>query len=482
MPATLKTEDEMTESLDASKIIDLLKEMARNQLTAALGSKKLEAFAIGEKGNFPYNWQSTLNVTQFNKTTYEWIASNLKAGASPIQQDASFTNLYQQALSSISYSLSSSDQSALNTASSNATVQGAALQTAWIAAYGALPAVPSGSTPVDAILGEIMTKWTTSATTTLSDIQNSINLQNLLGKTPASGQPVLPVFASYLNALGASLSLQNSVTMNTAYLNRALAAVQAPSAANGALTLSDASIVPAYQIEPKMGQIQNSMQSGKPVVSLEMDVKRSTDSEFSVKIGAEEGITIPILDIVTIGITASQNYFSSNIATTDNETKVTLYYPGANLVTFGPSEFQMTGSSKNWFWMDPIRQAIANSGKDVSGYKFSPDPKIDFSASGPFGYLSGVVISSYPTIEIKVKSANYQRIEIDFSQSSTTTVSVFGIQLASLTESTCSKQVTVDASSQTVTITLSPPPTLVSSPVNDAVGWVLGAVRTYPAA
>ena len=95
----------MPESLDAAVIIDELKAKANSVLGAALGSTPLDAFAITSLGNFPYNWQDTLNVTKFNALTYNWISSNLKAGATPLQLDGSFTNLYIQAISSISWSL-----------------------------------------------------------------------------------------------------------------------------------------------------------------------------------------------------------------------------------------------------------------------------------------------------------------------------------------------------------------------------------------
>ena len=158
-------------------------------------------------------------------------------------------------------------------------------------------------------------------------------------------------------------------------------------------------------------------------------------------------------------------------------------FPGANLVTVGPRAFEATGTSKYWYWMDPIRDAVANTtNKNVSGYKFEPVPDIDFSKNGNFAFLEGVVISGYPTIEIKVKSANYKKIQQDFSQSSEVGVSAFGVEFVSASEKTSSSKVSVDEANKTVTITISPPPTLVAGTVNDARGWVLGVLPVYPAA
>ena len=51
----------------------------------------------------------------FNSLTYEWISANLKAGAMPIRQasGSTFTNLATNALASVSYSLSTGDQTKL---------------------------------------------------------------------------------------------------------------------------------------------------------------------------------------------------------------------------------------------------------------------------------------------------------------------------------------------------------------------------------
>lgn len=467
----------MPESLDASVIINELKSKANSVLAAALGSTPLDAFAITSLGNFPYNWQDTLNVTKFNALTYNWISSNLKAGATPLQLDGSFTNLYIQAITAISWSLSKSDQALLNNAANAATVQAAAVQNAWIAAFGSLP---PGTNPISDIAGIIATTWA-SQPTTLQAIQNSLSLSDLLDLTPAAGQPVLPVFVNWLNAIGSQLSLQNSVSMNNGYLRRARQAAQQATTTNGGLALNNGTTVPAYQVANQVADIQNALQTGSPV-TMSMTVTRSTTDEFTVSVEGKTGFSIPVLDFLSIGIGGNANYFSSDLATTDNETTVEMSFPGVNLVNFGPVPFQQTGTSLSWYWMDPIVQAIKNGTSDVSGFKFSPVPPIDFSSSGPFGFVMGAAISGYPTITITIKSASYSKIQKTFQQTVSSSVSFLGIELASASESTYSNNVVVDAANSTVTITLSPPQSLVAGTVNASQAWVLGVQANYPAA
>lgn len=462
---------------NATDIINALKDQANSILGAALGTTPLQAFAQTSQGNFYYNWQDSNNVTLFNEETFDWISSNLVAGAMPVQLDQSFTNLYIQAITAISYSLSTADQSTLNQGAAKATTQAQAVQRAWVQAFGKLP---DGANPIDAIAGEIATKWA-NPPTTLDAISSSLNLNKLLNQAPAAGKAVIPVFVSWLNAISSVLSLQNSVSLNNAYLQRVIDAVQNPTSANGGLTLNDNSVVPAFKVSTQLSTIQNSLQSGTPSISLSMAVSRSTENEFSVSISGGTSFSIPILDFLEIGVDANASYFSDNIATTDNVTTVDMTFPGVNLVTYGPVPYQMSGAGKYWFWMTPIRDAIANAGNDVSGYKFSPTPNIDFSAAGPFAFTMGAAISSYPTIVVSTTSSNFQSIEKTFQQSVSSSVSFLGIPLASASESTYSNNVEVDASSSTVTITLSPPPDLVAGTNNDAQAWVLGVQTCYPA-
>jgi hypothetical protein len=469
-----------TPTTDAAAILDLLKDKADQILSASLGTAPLAAFQVTGPGNFFYNWQDATNVTLFNAKTYNWISANLVAGATPIQLGDSFTNLFQQALQSISWSLSTADQAALNKASASATQQAAAVQNAWIEAFGALPN-PGGRVPMNDIAAEIAGKWAVPPTT-LTAIKSATNLGKLLNNVPASGEAVLPVFANWLNALGSSVSLQNSVTVNGAYLSRALDAVQNPTTDNGGLALDDSSVQPAFQVTTQVSDILNALNSGTPQVSLSMTVSRTSESELRVQAEGGAAFDIPILDFLGVGVGGHASYFSDQIATSSNTVTVEMSFPGVNLVTFGPLPFRMSGASSSWYWIDPVRQAIANTGKDVSGFKFSPMPDIDFSAAGPFAYLQGVVISSYPTITITTKSADFASIEKTFEQSSSVSVSFLGIPLGGASESSYQHSLQVDQSAQTVTITLSPPPDLIAGTQNAAQGWVLGVIPRYPTA
>ncbi|MEY8758181.1 lamin tail domain-containing protein [Chryseobacterium tongliaoense] len=472
----MKNPTDVSPFVEAEEIIAELQKQA-NSIFSSILKTPLSQLTITDKGNFPYYWQNPTNLA-FNNKTYNWIASNLKANTTPVQLDQVFTNFYTQVLSKVVYSLSTSDTAALNTAQQNAVNQQVALLNSWKQAYGSLPPATPTMQPIDVIMNTIATQWA-SPKTTLSEIQVSKNLNKLLNNTPASGKVILPVLANYLNALGASVTLQNNVTMNNGYVSTALGNVQSPSADNGGLTLDNNTTVPAFQMTTQISDILNGLKNTSQAVNLAMEVSRETSDRFTVSVSGSTGFSIPILDFLTVGVSGNAKYFSDSLATSENKISVSMSFTGATLVNFGPSNYN-TATGLNWAWFAPIQEAIKNGSKDVTGFKFSPNPNIDFSQNGPFGVLNGVAISNYPTIVIKVTSSNYQSIQKTFEQSSSVKVSFLGIPLASASESTYSSSTSVDSSSSTITITLNPPQDLIAGNSVDSLGWVLGAVLDYP--
>jgi len=466
---------------EASQIITELKDRANEILSSSL-STNLSAIAITGKGSFPYYWQDPSNL-KFNKKTYDWISSNLKADTSPVQLDQVFTNYFIDILSKVNYSLSEEDTEVLNDAHKNATDQQMALLNAWVAAYGSLPPATDSMQPIDKIMDKIATEWANPATN-LSQIQKSDDLDGLLNKTPASGKPIVPVLANYLNALGATISLQNNVTMSNGYLSKVLNNVKHPKKENGGLLLNDDSILPAFQVTTPLSDILNGLKNTSQAAQIDMDIERESGSQFRVSVNGKTGFSIPIFDFFTLGIGGNANYFSEDIAVNKNSIKISMSFTGVTLVNFGPVDFNIAGNTY-WAWFDPIRKAVKNSKdkqeeKHISGYKFSPDPATKFGPEGPFGLLNGVAISNYPTIEITVSGDDYKSIQETFEQSSSVTLSFLGIPLASATESTYSSSTSVDSSKSTVKITLTPPKSLIAGNNKDSIAWVLGAIVDYP--
>jgi hypothetical protein len=465
----------------APEIIDSLKSQAQTAIGSALGTQPLVAFETGALGNFPYYYTDPSNL-MFNSLTYNWINNSLNGDEPPIQQmpGSLFTNSVLDVLATVTYSLSKADQVKLNNAYSAAQNQQMALLTAWKAAYGSLPTPAKNQTIVDAIMSIVCTTWASPATTPYA-MQNSTNLGVLLNAAPNSGRALFPLLGNYLNALGDSMTLFNAQVMRNAYVAQALAALQTPTAANGAMQLNDGSskFYPAYTVNTPLSDILNGLQNPAEPVQLEMEVNIASETEYSVSVSGKAGFTIPFLDFFTLGIKGSASYFHDEIVKQSSSVTVKMSFSGVTVVNFVPNVFNES-TGQNWFSLQPILDAIKNDGQDVSGYHFSPEPGTEFGPTGSFGILQGLAISNYPSIEIVITSDNYKSIQTTFQQQVSTSLTFLGIPLASASESTYSNSASSSESNSTVTITLDPPPNMVAGTSVSSLGWILGVQTFYP--
>jgi hypothetical protein len=465
----------------ASPIIDYLKNEAATILASALGGMPLVSFQTGTMGNFPYYYTDPNNL-KFNNGTYNWINTNLLNNTPPIRQQSGsyFTDLAIQVLSKVTYKLSQADQVTLNKAYTAAQNQQLALLTAWQAAMNGLP--PGTGQPIDNVMAIICTTWA-NPVTNLYGIKNSTNLYALLSNAPASGSTIIPLVAQYVDALVEGISLANAVTMNIAYVSNALAALQSPSATNGGIQTNDGTtkLHPGYTVTTPLPSIINSLQSTSNSIEISMDVSIANSSEYSVSINGGTAFNISFDDFFGVSVGGNASYFHDEIVQNASSVNISMTFTGANLVNYMPNTFDES-TLTNWFFIQPILDAIKNKGQDVSGYQFSPDPEIDFTANGPFGILQGVAIAAYPSAIITVKSSNYQSIDTTFNQTINTSVSFLGIPLGGGSETTYQHSASSSSSDSTVTITLNPPPELVGAPNTSSVAWILGVQTNYPTA
>jgi len=463
-----------------AEILEALSRKARALLGNVLGTQPLVAFQSGGAGNFPYYYQDP-NTTVFNALTYRWINNATASDVAPIRQmpGSMFSNEMLTALASVNYSLSKADQVKLSTAYSNAQNQQLAVLNAWKAAYGALPTPTKNQQPIDAVMAVICTTWA-SPPTTLNAVQASTNVRKLLNNAPASGQTIIPVVVAYLNALGDSISLSNAQSLNNAYVAMALDALQSPTAANGAMALNDGTTNnPAYMMNTALVDIINGLGAKSNCISITLDVSIASDSEYRVSMHGGASFSIPFGDFFSLGISGHADYFHQQIVQNASSVSVQLTFTGVTLVNYEPSAFNES-TGQNWYWPAPILSAIHNAGQDISGYQFSPDPGIDFSANGPFGLLQGVAISNYPSVSITATTSDYESIQTTFQQEVNASLSFLGIPLGGGSESTYSNSASSDSTQSSVTITLNPPPALIAGQSVNSVGWVLGVQTNYP--
>jgi len=344
-------------------------------------TESLEPFTTGGLGNFPYYWKDPRN-NLFNIETYNWISANVKANTYPIEQDtgSTFTNLSIQALGSVSYGLSTTDQNALEADSIKIFNAQSQLLIAWEKAYGSIPPSSSTQQPVDKVITVIATTWA-SPPTTFEDMLNTTNLAELLNEVPPSGRPVMPILDIYMNAINTSTSLQMASPSQSGYLNAALKALQEPSLANGGLETNIGKVLPAYEVTTPLATILEGLNNSSNRFRVPMKITKSSKNKIFVETASEEGFKIDVDSFFAMPDLSEQN-----------------------ILTFNQS------LKKYWFWKEPLIQSVQDIGKDITGFKFSPIPLIDFSTNGPYGFLTAVAISNYPNIYLKLPEHDYKNV------------------------------------------------------------------------
>lgn len=384
--------------LSAPDAVEAVLPEAGSLLSIPVGYKP---FSIGALGNFPFYWQDPANL-RFNAKTYQWITAGLKARSNPVQLDGVFTNRFTDVLSTICYTLSTADQDQLDKDQAAASDQQRELLQAWLSAFGALPSDAAGSPVINLIMEEITNQWAAPATD-LNELLDAANPSVLLNKTPPAGQPVVATLKHYLSTIASSVPLLNQVTRNTGLCSRALAALQTPTLANGALALSDGRLMPAYTVQTSVDDILAGLAATTIGRTIRLVLALSSPGDGALDVSINRGVTarVPASEILKLEPIGSGDIVSSILMASDVAGTVTADFLGTTTVSFAPANFS-TETLRDWFWTEPIRQALKNGKSDVSGFKFAPEPPFDLSENGPVGCVTSVIISRNPSINVQM--------------------------------------------------------------------------------
>ena len=81
---------------------------------------------------------------------------------------------------------------------------------------------------------------------------------------------------------------------------------------------------------------------------------------------------------------------------------VSLTYTGCTMVPVAPAAWQ-PATAVGWYWADPVAQAFAQSGRDVTGYVFTSPPPYHagpVASGGDLGRIVSLLVSDRPTVAV----------------------------------------------------------------------------------
>ncbi|HEY6234514.1 MAG TPA: hypothetical protein VIW69_05315 [Candidatus Elarobacter sp.] len=392
-------------------------------------------------------------------------SGNLELGSS-----GSFSSFYAQLLPAVTFNFSQADEQTMNKQDTAAAGQIASIITEFGNAGGQFTnPLPFGGK--------------------LQDIFNQlIKAYGSLANLPSTLNALRNAITAYQQMAGQSYALHNKFNAATTRLAAILANVTSPSATNGGLQTGAVSYYLSYggpggEKLPTVNQLLGYLNSPNRNATVEIDISSFDSSESYLSIASSAGLSIPVVDVFSVGIGGSSTYTLDRYATSSSSLHVTMEYTGLTVFSAAPTDIS-NDNSTGWYANDILAEVVANTGKDATGYALNGTEYNIATTFGPgqtFSRLKTWVICNQPTVTMVFKSANSQLIVSDFSEQSSASVSFLGLfDIGSVSETYHVHNVTQDSQAGTVTVTMAPPVASGTIPLNQQVAFVLGGVASYP--
>lgn len=452
------------------------------------------------QGDFLWNWQNGNN--DFNKSTYNYINSIVAPGdiknTAKLGAAGSFPNAYVQVLNSISYSLNHADQGRLDQATKNASTQGGTVVSDYQTNYGHISEEDMKNvkvkTKLDYIVGYIFgSVWSGKeaageAPISYSQMTQARNIKKLLPNRPASSDQVISDVSIYLNIMSPVNALQDSLQNGSWIITSLKNCTQEPSKKNGGIktinpndgVISDNFNV-GYSINKSKQEISNDLQNKGRTIEINMETHSASGSEMNVHIEGQAGFSVG--SWLKFGVSGGGSYDMSKSEGTSTDCSVSMKWEGYAMIPMSPTAWQQA-TEEGWYYTDPISQAVANTGKNISGFQFVIKPPFNMGAyanGGNFGLLNNLLIANYPTVEITYKNGNFNKFKESWEQHASGNLTLFGfIKLGSFSEGVYKSSFKEGSDNSSFKVTFSASDAIVSVPELQQSAYAIGGAITNP--
>lgn len=461
-----------------------LQQQAQEQIGQALGNITPVPVEIGAQGQFPYFFRDPNN--NFNIATWTFLNSTVVPGqAGGVQLGPSFSNAYGTLVGQLSWSLSSADQAQLNAANIKSQQQMSTVITQYEDAYGPITqaqlAAAKVTQKIDYIVSYQLNQWAGPNAPLLLTADRIRNLTGLLPALPPSAQPLIGPISQYLQVMVSVLGLINAGGNASTVLYDLYNNTITPSAGNGGIQTSDGATHVGFTMSPRdPAQIQSALSNTGSAVTITFHASDYNVDSTSLSVDGGGGGVIPIAEFIGIDIGGGATYNMHDLNTSGDSFDVTMTFTGVNLVNVTPVQYQID-TRAGWYDPAPIADAVANHGQDVSGYQLSPWPaNIDFSDGGDFGLLTGLIISSMPTITINYEGGSATDAATAITEQASLGISLFGFRLGGVDQSYSHSTIDQHSTGGGFTVTFTPPPP--SGNAMSQLAYVMAATVDYPGA
>ncbi len=456
------------------------------------------------QGDFNWSWENTTNQV-FNNGTFNYVSAGVSPsatqGAVKLSPAGGFANTYVRLLSSLVFTLSSSDQTALNTALQNASSQQASVVSTYEGIFGQITpvqiakahtVVPAVQTSFDYVVSYILGSVWSGATPPLTwaAMKGARSLEGLMQNMPASGETVLGTVQVFLNVMGSAIGLQDELNLGSWIRNQLNTNTSTPSATNGGMQTVDpntGAILPfqvAYGISSGITSIQNDLNNTSRNFQVSMDITQAAQSQLNVSSAEEAGFSFDIGECLTFSGTESGSFNLNTFTGTSSTATLAMNFSGFTMVPIAASAWQQA-TDLGWYFGAPIAEAWKNwnSGTKPTGFNFVSDPTPILGSDGKgLGQISNLLISQYPTVTITYSNADFSSFRQAWQENVSGNLTLFGfIPVGSVSEGVYSSTAQSNGSNSSFTLTFTPSQQVLSVPPLQQTAYVIGGSFDYPA-
>ena len=477
--------------------IDFYKEIL-NATRSSLGSlsnlRNLTSFEQGSTGGFAWFWNIQGNTN--NKTyslmntacSFDQTTGAIQASTTPA------TNVALDIYTALQYRLSAEDNTALNTAQTNAVVQANNTVNTWNSS--GQPQITSEmmkavnvNTPIDYIVYQFLNVYSgESGSVKWSDFGSARNPGSLFPDMPPSLGSVLGALTQYAAATSDVSTIIDNQNSGSWLKNKLMSAVQDPSANNGAITTKDVTTgatetVPSWIVQQATSDLQQTLESSQ-TIKIQMLVTKKDEETVSVSVNGSAGGIIPV-DFLSFFGGGSVSYNSFSQKGSGSSVNIELTYTGAGVANFSPMAFNQS-TLKGWYDENTIAEAFNNinvtgdNRPEKSGYVLSGlNPTIQLGSNGNAGYINAAVFANPPSVKMTYTTGDFSTFKSSFKQESSWGVSLFGIKLFGGSQSYEKAVLKEESSSGGFSITF--PPKSITSSGTEAGSQLASIIAVNPA-
>ena len=255
-----------------------------------------------------------------------------------------------------------------------------------------------------------------------------------------------------------------------------------PSKGNGGLETAKNEFYIGWDKLPETETLKNDLENEDCSIDFSISTSNFESSESELSFNSKAFVKVPFKWIFNMKIDHEHEFDFSKYYSKSSSMNIAFKFIGVSTVAAVPTPIS-SNNEKGWFAAEMLKEAAINSGKDATGIRLHGsryDPDKLFGENGMLRRMSTLVISQQPIITLTFSNFECSGFEKYFKQNTNVKFSILGGLISGTHDNdfscTSSKY---DASSNTLTVTLAPPPLGSSGSLGKQTAYVLGGTAEY---